>query len=514
MEELRRERDTGRWVMAGLLACLLALVVWVHLVRLADVPRGLFVDESSIGLNALSIAESGRDEHGVRFPIYFRAFGEYKNPVYIYAAALVFKLAGASVQTLRLSSFLFFLVLLGGVWRLARQLVPGSPPTELWAVAGVGLLPWFFTVSRIAFEVISQPATIVWVLCLAWAVYKPDRPRLWLAFVLGMAAGFSIYTYSTARLLTPVFLLTLVAAYAPQRYWRRHVLVVAGAAAAAIPYIVFALHRPGALVKRFRQITYIFKKSLSIPEKIGIFSESYWHYWSPRYLLFEGDPNRRNSTGHAGEVYFVVLALAIAGLVWAARRRADGDRRFVWLLALNLLAAPVAAALTTRHSALRSILLGLYLLVFSCFGFALLTRIQESWKRRAALTAVALILAFEAGRYLRYYFGPYVRVSVRAFQSYDFQGALATAIRQKPSRIIVSRQANHPGTHLHFYSRLLPPHQDIPMLVARPRAEPGICTLYFNRKAQFPGLERYRSRVWGIGNPTILRCFEPLPAAP
>ena len=406
------------------------------------------------------------------------------------------------------------MVLLAGVWRLARQLVPDSPLTALWAVAGAGFLPWFFTVSRIAFEVISQPATIVWVLCLAWAVYEPERPRLWLAFVLGLAAGFSIYTYSTARLLTPVFLLTLVAAYAPQRYWRRHLLVFAGAAVAAVPYIVFALHRPAALARRFQHITYIFKRSLSIHEKIGIFSASYWHYWSPRYLLFEGDPNRRNSTGHAGEVYFVVLALAIAGLVWAAWRRADGDRRFVCLLALNLLAAPVAASLTKGHSALRSILLGLYLLVFSCFGFALLTRVRESWKRRAALTAVALVLALEAGRYLTHYFGPYVRVSVWAFQSYDFQGALETAVRQKPSRIIVSQRANQPGTQLLFYRRLLPPHQDIPMQVARPRAEPGICILYFKRNAYIPGLERYRSRVWGIGNATILRCFEPLPAPP
>ena len=506
--ESTRERRVGRWAVVGALVILLGLITWAHLVRLNDVPRGLYVDESSIGHNAATIAASGRDEHGERFPIYFRAFGEYKNPVYVYATALVFKLAGISIQALRLTSFLFFLALLAGIWCLARQLFPESPAVAVWAMAGAGFLPWFFTLSRIAVEVISQPAVMVWILCLAWAVYESDRSRSVLALLLGIATGFSLYTYSTARLLTPVFVLTLLVAYAPRRYWRRHLFVLAGAAVAAIPYAVFALQKPGALVKRFRTLTFVFSESLSIREKIGVFCDNYLLYWSPRYLLLEGDPNRRYSTGSAGEVYFVVFALAVAGLVWAARHRAEGPKRFLWLLALNLLAAPVAASLTSGRSALRSNLLGLFLLVFSCFGFALLLRLRDPMKRRAALAAVALILAFEAGRYLRHYFGAYVPVSVWAFSSYDFQGALETAIRQKPSRIIVSRRGNEPQAHLHFYKLLLPPHPEISMEVSRPRAGPGFCVLYFNRNAHLLNPQRYRSRTWGINNPTILRCFE------
>lgn len=509
MEEPIRGHRLARPAMGGAFAVLLILIAWAHLVRLDDVPRGLYVDESSIGLNAAAIAETGRDEHEVRFPVYFRAFGEYKNPVYIYVSALVFKLAGVSVQTLRLTSVLFFLALLGGVYCLARKLFPDSPAVALWAVAAAGFLPWFFTMSRIAVEVISQPAVLVWALCLVWTVYESERPRLALAFLLGLTAGVSLYTYSTARLLTPAFLLLLLMAYAPPRYWRRHLLVLAGAALASVPYVLFAIENPGALVKRFHSITYVFREGLSLREKIATFFDNYWLYWSPRFLLLDGEPNRRYSTGGAGELYFVVFALAIAGLVWAARRRTRGNWRFLGFLALNLLAAPVAASLTTGRSALRSNLLGLYLLVFSFYGFALLLRIWEPRKRKAALAAVALALALESGLYLRHYFGAYVPISVWAFNSYDFQGALETAIAQKPSRIVVSRRSNQPGAHLRFYGLLLPPHPEIPMEVARPRAEPGICLIYFSGKAAIPGLERYRSQVWGAGNPTILRCFEP-----
>src|SRR5689334_12092209 len=73
-------------------------------------PPGFFADESSIGWNALQIARHGVDEYGIRFPLYFRAFGEYKNPTYIYLLAAVLKVTGPSnLAARRLSAFLGWL---------------------------------------------------------------------------------------------------------------------------------------------------------------------------------------------------------------------------------------------------------------------------------------------------------------------------------------------------------------------------------------------------------------------
>jgi hypothetical protein len=504
-------------ILAGSFACLLALIAGVHLIRLDSVPRGLFVDESSIGYNAASIAESGEDEDGVAFPVYFRAFGEYKNPLYIYAAALIFRLAGVSVQLLRLTSCLFFALLLCGVGCLVRRLFPSSPATTLYAVAAAGFLPWFFTCSRIAFEVISQPAVVAWMLYAAFVVYESERWRLWHAFGFGLLAGVSVYTYSTARLLTPCFAAALVAAYGGRRFWRRHATALAGGALALIPYVVFDLRNPGALSRRFLHLTWLFDDSLSPARKLATFCGNYAIYWSPRYLLLEGDLNRRNSTGHAGEVYVVVFALALAGAAGLARRGAGGRGRFVLLLGLNLAAAPVAAALTSGTSALRSILVGLYLLIFSCFGFALLAGLRDARWRGAALAAVALALAFESGRYLTDYFGPYVAESVAAFGSWDFRGALLTALAQRPDRIVISQKGNQPYAHLEFYRRTLSRPPAIPMEMADekwPRAAPGVCILFFNPNAYLPDAERFESRTWGQDDPTILRCFGPPVRAP
>jgi 4-amino-4-deoxy-L-arabinose transferase-like glycosyltransferase len=86
---------------------LLAIGLLVCVVYFAEVSHnspGFFVDEASIAYNAHTIARSGVDEYGYFFPLYFRAFGEYKNPVYIYLLAAVFRFTGPSVFAARMLS--------------------------------------------------------------------------------------------------------------------------------------------------------------------------------------------------------------------------------------------------------------------------------------------------------------------------------------------------------------------------------------------------------------------------
>jgi hypothetical protein len=85
-----------RALYGAAVALVIAAVAFAHLFRLPAVPRGLYFDECSIGLNAASIAAGGRDEHGVLLPVFFASFSNLKNPLYIYATALLFRLAAAA----------------------------------------------------------------------------------------------------------------------------------------------------------------------------------------------------------------------------------------------------------------------------------------------------------------------------------------------------------------------------------------------------------------------------------
>jgi len=75
-----------------------------RVILLTESPPGLFCDEASFGYNAFSIAETGRDEHGVFLPVFFEAFGDFKNPVYVYILVPFVKLLGLSVFSVRFTS--------------------------------------------------------------------------------------------------------------------------------------------------------------------------------------------------------------------------------------------------------------------------------------------------------------------------------------------------------------------------------------------------------------------------
>ena len=70
---------------------LLLIVAAGFALRLAAInliPPSLNWDEVSLGYNAYSLLKTGRDEWGTVLPTIFRAYGDYKLPIYIYLATL------------------------------------------------------------------------------------------------------------------------------------------------------------------------------------------------------------------------------------------------------------------------------------------------------------------------------------------------------------------------------------------------------------------------------------------
>ena len=169
-------RRAYRWA----LAIVVVLAIAAHITRIADLPMGFYPDESSIGWNAWSIATSGHDEHGAAWPLYFRAFGEYKNPVYIYFLALVYKLFGFSEWTTRFASALAWLagsaVLAALAWRVFEE-----RSVRLYTLVCLAFTPWLFSLSRISFEVISVYPLLALHLYAMWRAW--DKPSIAWAIV-------------------------------------------------------------------------------------------------------------------------------------------------------------------------------------------------------------------------------------------------------------------------------------------------------------------------------------------
>src|ERR1044071_3888175 len=86
----------------GLFLVLVVLAAGSYYWHVPRDPPGFSIDESSISYNAYTISQNGCDEYGKSWPLFFRAFGEYKNPTVVYLLAALFRVTGPSILVARL----------------------------------------------------------------------------------------------------------------------------------------------------------------------------------------------------------------------------------------------------------------------------------------------------------------------------------------------------------------------------------------------------------------------------
>lgn len=403
-------RGVASWLAlhrAALLFAALAVAILVrNLVGLATVPPGLYVDESSVGYNAWAIAHFARDEHGVTLPLFPQAFGEFKNPVYIYALAPLTWFLPLTAAVTRTPAAIFGLIaaiFLGlAAWRLTK-----SALTAFVTLLLAGLTPWLTLQSRVAFEVICMVAALAFMLyALARADSDSAPRRRWLVWA-GAGAAVAVFAYSTGRLQVALFCCAFLIAYIAQLRRAIYFLLPVG-----VGYLLLSLwmgQHPGALTLRFGAIS-ITHDNPSAPVALGRFVANYTSYFSPEFLFFRGDHNPRHSTQAAGMLLITALPLLLAGIFHVARHWRRPLYRFL-LIAFCL--GPVSAALTeegTPH-ALRSADMLPLLILFCGLGLhELLSLVAHRRRTWQALTAAAVVaIALPGLAYQDDLFGAYAR---------------------------------------------------------------------------------------------------------
>jgi 4-amino-4-deoxy-L-arabinose transferase-like glycosyltransferase len=372
---------------------ILALAIYT-----AGVPRhppGFYIDESSISYNAYTIAQSGHDEHGVLFPLFFRAFGDYKNPVYIYLLAGLFKLAGPSILVARLlsaASGLLAAFLLGLLaTRVTRRRAVG-----IFIAVNALLTPWLFETSRVVMEVALYPATLaLFLLCLRRAYLKVNWSRL---DVAGLAISLALltYTYSVGRLLAPLLALGLVIFMTRER-WPSVMRTWCAYALTLLPLFVFGRHNPGALTGRFKSITYITPQD-TYREIATDFIKHFVGNFNPLRLLATGDPNTEQvvhifGTGHL--LLATAMLAAFGGWLVLRDHRSDAWWRFILY---GLVVSAIPASLTNDYfHMLRLIAMPVFILVLTIPACAwLIERANAGRLRRAGCVALLILTLLQA----------------------------------------------------------------------------------------------------------------------
>jgi len=479
-----------------ILSALVALIAVTFIIRLSGLtfsPPGFFCDETSIGYNAYSILMTGKDEHGIRFPVFFKAFGDFKNPVYVYLATIPIKILDLNVFSVRLTSamlgigsillFIYFLYLLKKDW--------------VFALAGglvMSIMPWHFQFSRVAFEAISMVFFVTLDMVLFALFLKKKSSLYYFLFGLSMVATF--FTYSTGRLIVPMSAILVALIWSEEIFGisfknilKRALKNYFFALSEAKPCIKndFSGERKNLGLKRLNVLISVLTISLlalillydhlidptgilTRPHEVLIiddnppiytaverFFDNYFAHLSPEFLFQHGDLNYRHSSGVSSMLLTSFFFPLLVGLVYFI----DHFRKSKWaaFLVLEFLLFPAASSITVINEgaqATRTVHIVPFLAVIITYGFWQIFKFLGE-KYRYLIAGLLIFTLFETVMFYKYYFTVY---PTSAGAIYDFNGgmpeAMEFAFSQKASYYYVSMSVCRYRIEIPFFMKYPP----------------------------------------------------------
>jgi len=461
--ERERQFQPSRRLALTLLTLIILMAAGLRVYRLGDLPAGFFCDEAGLGYNVYSLLRTGRDETGAFLPLYVWSFDvSYKNPVFIYSAAIPVTLFGLNEFAVRLTSAAYGVGTVAAMFFLGRALM--GPWVGLLAAAFLAVCPWHLHFSRIAFELITFPFFfVIGLTCLVR--YTQGRRLLAVAMLF---LGYCLYTYAIAKLFVPLFLVgfVILCRHTLRHRWGESVLALGVLLLTVAPVILFDLtHQKRAL--QYVEDTTIFSEDSAPQELLELFSTQYRAFLSPQFLFEQGDRIPRHAVRGHGELYPFFAPLILIGLITAFARRDHALALPAWWLVVY----PIAPALMTEiPSATRGIIGAPAFCLLAAMGAGAILRLatqvtsQRRWSAGLQLSMVGVGLAFlvpQVYGYWRLYAEEYPRYSAKSYTGFQFGHREVVeyfvAHRDEYDQMILTPlRNNQPKIFLLFYSAFPP----------------------------------------------------------
>jgi 4-amino-4-deoxy-L-arabinose transferase-like glycosyltransferase len=374
----------------------------LRLYHLGDLPRGMYIDEPSIGYNAYSILTSLKDEHGNFLPLSFQAFGEYKLPVYIYSSVPLISIFGLTPFSVRLLSTLAGIVATYGVYLLTNQLISKNQIKYTSEIAALlfAVSPWSIHFSRAAYEANLALAIIIFA---SYFLVKYLNSSQTKNLVISLILFFlSLYTYNAARIVVPLLLFTVAVIYRKIIVKnKKHLISFIFFLLLSLPAIFGS--SLGTESSRLKEVVELGNKQYFLGPFLGTL-QKYLTQFSSEFLFFRGDVLARHSVREMGELYLFQLPFLLLGALIMYKKTVNSK-----LIYLLLLLAPIPAAIASPvPHALRSIFLLIPLTIFTAYGIAFLY--QKLPFKLLSFFLFSLIFLFSVYSYLHVY---YIHYSVR-----------------------------------------------------------------------------------------------------
>lgn len=415
----------------------LILVLLVFLVsrlyKITQIPPSVYWDEASIGYNAYAISTDLKDEWGSFLPLHFRAFGEFKLPVYIYSVAPFIKLLGLNAYAVRLPAVFYSLGSLILVYLLMFK-ITGKKLAGILAMFIFSLTPWFFIFSRTGYEATAG----LFFFILGTYLFLLINKHMCNLFFGTLAFILSFYSYNSFRIIIPVWLIfLLVYVFRTFRKVNVPILILSLMAFLGSLIPVYRLYRYDAGGARYAQVKV---------SDIRDFVSNYFSHFSPGFLFFKGDANPRSQIPGRGQLYLLDLPFLILGF-WTIYK---SKKLLLYLPLVALILAPIPAALTRESPhALRALLAAPACAMITSLGMIYLSK---KFRGHAglflAVTITVYLILF--GVYFKAFLTRYSRETADAWQ-YQYEVIFA---KQKSG--VVTDQYAQPYIFALYYLKYPP----------------------------------------------------------
>lgn len=414
----------------GSVLSLLVIIVIATLLRfwhLGTAPKGLLIDEASFGYIAKSIAETGKDEHGMSYPIVFEAFGDQKLPLQGYLLAPIVKIFGLSNESVRSVSALAGVLVVVGIYLLISSRFTSR--WGLFAAAITAVSPWTFYLSRFAWE--TNLALCLFIFGLYFLFRSLERRSISAAWMMMVLWALTWYTYIAYRPITGILGLIYIIQIYKQRIFSTKKIFLLCIGALIIITPLFSSSARGANTARLNQVG-IHKNPgtvMKIDEKraycsshtkpfwcslawnkpteiVNTFSERFMRAYSLDYLFAPIKGDVLFATEDNGEFVGILAPFLYVGIgiaLYNLFQRSKNPLSFWVSLGLIISILP-AIFISDMHRVRGSALFPFIILCMIWGGHHITSRITRRWQKLAVSLIIVGIFVIQTYVYLMNWF--------------------------------------------------------------------------------------------------------------
>ncbi|MCL4386324.1 MAG: glycosyltransferase family 39 protein [Cyanobacteria bacterium] len=444
----------------GLIYFLLALIVvlgfFIRTYKLDKIPAGFFCDEAITGYKAYLLITQGKDAFGGKLPIFFNTFGSFRPGIPFYTTVPFVALLGLNEFSVRLTSAVIGSLTIIIIYFLSKKIF-SSKLAGVFAAFLLAISPWHIHFSRYGAENIYLPFFMS--LGTLFFIYFIDKEELRFSVLSFIFFGMSLYTYTPAYFLIPIFITLILCFYLLKIKDKKQILIgLFVFLIICIPLIIGI--RNGQTLARLNQMEITNNKTK--PEMIKGFFVTYFNHFSPKFLFEKGDiqfPGHyitRFSVRGLGELYWFQLPLILIGFFFFIKKKKYFFLILSWLIIYPLGSSAMPFSDGGGPLATRSIIGVIPFQILTASGiFYLILALKKKYLKIALAVILSIIIFISLNSYLNKYFVKYNNYSSN-FWGWQYGAKEIVNFfefnQDKYQELIMSPDFNGPDIFFKFYS--------------------------------------------------------------